>query len=86
MWSETNKGSELEKKISSYCDDTNDLRWQIKSQSKRVGNLGRKFQGLEDSWEDRMDKFSLETIIGDATNIEQLFHNNNAGAIKHRVV
>ena len=53
-----------------------------KSQSKRVG----KFQGLEDSWEDKMDKFSLETIIGDATNIEQLFHNNNAGAIKHRVV
>ena len=54
-----NKGSDLEKKISSNYEDTNELRWEIISQSERVGNLERKFKVMEDSWEDKMDQLGI---------------------------
>ena len=70
---------------SSDCDNTTELKWETKRQSERIGDLERKIKDLEDSWEEEMDKSSVE-IIEDASNIQQLFHNNNVGAIKTQIV
>ena len=47
-----------------------------------MGNLERKSKVLEDSWEDKMDQLGGFETKEDATNIQQLFHNNNVEAIK----
>ena len=65
--------------------NTTELKWETKRQSERIGDLERKIQVLEDSWEEEMDKSSVE-IMEDATNIQQLFQNNNVGAIKTQIV
>ena len=79
------KGSDLDANRSSNYDNTSELKWETKRQSERIGNLERKIQVLENSWEEEMDKSSVE-IMEDATNIQQLFHNNNVGAIKTQIV
>ena len=79
------KGSNLDANRSSNYDNTSELKWETKRQSERIGNLERKIQVLENSWEEEMDKSSVE-IMEDATNIQQLFHNNNVGAIKTQIV
>ena len=66
-------------------DSTTELKWETKRQSERIGALERKIQVLENSWEEEMDKSSVE-IMEDATNIQQLFHNNNVGGIKTQIV
>ena len=79
------KGSDQDANRSRDYDNTSELKWETKRQSERIGDLERKIQVLEDSWEEEMDKSSVE-IIEDATNIQQLFHNNNVGAIKTQIV
>ena len=79
------KGSDLDANRGSNYDNTSELKWETKRQSERIGNLERKIQVLENSWEEEMDKSSVE-IMEDATNIQQLFHNNNVGAIKTQIV
>ena len=82
---ECNKGSALDTKISSNYDNTNELKWETKRQSERIGNLERKIKVLEESLNEEMDQSSVE-IMEDATNIQQLFHDNNVGAIKTQIV
>ena len=79
------KGSDQDANRSRDYDNTSELNWETKRQSERIGDLERKIQVLEDSWEEEMDKSSVE-IMEDATNIQQLFHNNNVGAIKTQIV
>ena len=80
------KGSDQDANMRSRdYDNTSELKWETKRQSERIGSLERKIQVLEDSWEEEMDKSSVE-IMEDATNIQQLFHNNNVGAIKTQIV
>ena len=79
------KGLDQDANRSSDYDNTTELKWETKRQSERIGSLERKIQVLEDSWEEEMDKSSVE-IMEDATNIQQLFHNNNVGAIKTQIV
>ena len=79
------KGSDQDANRSRDYDNTSELKWETKRQSERIGDLERKIQVLEDSWEEEMDKSSVE-IMEDATNIQQLFHNNNVGAIKTQIV
>ena len=79
------KGSDQDANRSSDYDNTTELKWETKRQSERIGDLERKIQVLEDSWEEEMDKSSVE-IMEDATNIQQLFHNNNVGGIKTQIV
>ena len=78
------KGSDQDANRSSDYNTT-ELKWETKRQSERIGDLERKIKDLEDSWEEEMDKSSVE-IIEDASNIQQLFHNNNVGAIKTQIV
>ena len=79
------KGLDQDANRSNDYDNTTELKWETKRQSERIGDLERKIKDLEDSWEEEMDKSSVE-IIEDATNIQQLFHNNNVGAIKTQIV
>ena len=79
------KGSDQDANRSRDYDNTSELKWETKRQSERIGDLERKIQVLEDSWEKEMDKSSVE-IMEDATNIQQLFHNDNVGAIKTQIV
>ena len=79
------KGSDQDANRSRDYDNTSELKWETKRQSERIGDLERKIQVLEDSWEEEMDKSSVE-IMEDATNIQQLFHNDNVGAIKTQIV
>ena len=79
------KSSDQDANRSRDYDNTSELKWETKRQSERIGDLERKIQVLEDSWEEEMDKSSVE-IMEDATNIQQLFHNNNVGAIKTQIV
>ena len=80
------KGSDQDANMRSRdYDNTSELKWVTKRQSERIGSLERKIQVLEDSWEEEMDKSSVE-IMEDATNIQQLFHNNNVWAIKTQIV
>ena len=79
------KGSDEDANRSRDYDNTSELKWETKRQSERIADLERKIQVLEDSWEEEMDKSSVE-IMEDATNIQQLFHNNNVGAIKTQIV
>ena len=79
------KGSDQDANRSLDYDNTSELKWETKRQSERIGDLERKIQVLEDSWEEEMDKSSVE-IMEDATNIQHLFHNNNVGAIKTQIV
>ena len=79
------KGLDQDANRRSDYDDTTELKWETKRQSERIGDLEKKIHVLEDSWEEEMDKSSVE-IMEDATNIQQLFHNNNVGAIKTQIV
>ena len=79
------KGSDQDANRSRDYDNTSELKWETKRQSERIGDLERKIQVLEDSWEEEMDKSSVE-IMEDATNIQQLFRNDNVGAIKTQIV
>ena len=79
------KGSDQDANRSRDYDNTSELKWETKRQSERIGDLERKIQVLEDSWEEEMDKSSVE-IMEDATNIQQLFHNSNVGASKTQIV
>ena len=79
------KGLDQDANRSNDYDNTTELKWETKRQSERIGDLERKIQVLEDSWEEEMDKSSVE-IMEDATNIQQLFHNNNVGGIKTQIV
>lgn len=82
---ECNKSSNTDTKIISNYDNTNELKWETKKQSERIGNLERKMKVLEESLEEEMDQSSLE-IMEDATNIQQLFHDhNNFGTIKTQI-
>ena len=79
------KGLDQDANRSSDYENTTELKWETKRQSERIGDLERKIQVLEDSWEEEMDKSSVE-IMEDATNIQQLFYNNNVGGIKTQIV
>ena len=79
------KGSDQDANRGRDYDNTSELKWETKRQSERIGDLERKIQVLENSWEEEMDKSSVE-IMEDATNIQHLFHNNNVGAIKTQIV
>ena len=79
------KGLDQDANRSSDYDNKTELKWETKRQSERIRDLERKIQVLEDSWEEEMDKSSVE-IMEDATNIQQLFHNNNVGGIKTQIV
>ena len=66
-------------------DNTNEIKWETKRQSERIGDLERKIQKLEQSCEDEMDQSFVKTVE-DATNVQQLFQSNDVGAIKKQIV
>ena len=62
-------------------DNTNEIKWETKRQSERIGDLERKIKRLEQSCEDEMDQSFVKTVE-DATNVQQLFQSNDVGVIK----
>ena len=66
-------------------DNTNEIKWETKRQSERIGDLERKIKRLEQSCEDNMDQSFVKTVE-DATNVQQLFQSNDVGSIKKQIV